>query len=296
MKRILPYLLALTLILLPGSAFAQFGPIVPEVCQSCPCGFGGVLAIIQNVINFIIAISIIIATIIIAWAGGLYMLSATNPESRSLANKMLINAIVGIMIVLSAWLIVDFVMKTLYDNDSEFGPWNTILLGNDGGESCLVSKPVTPLFSGSITARPGQGSNGINITSGDIQTRICAAANAYTGSPTSAGPANGALACAWAVNNVLRGANVGTLDGDSVRQMEAVLRSGRGAAISQSGAACGDIVLVTGSKNHVGICLNPGCTQVISNSSSRKSFSWPSGPRFEPSYNTPNFKIYRVTN
>ncbi len=295
MKRILPYLLAFTLILLPVSAFAQFGPIVPDACKDCPCGFGGVLAIIQNVINFIIAISIIIATIIIAWAGGLYMLSATNPESRSTANKMLINAVVGIMIVLSAWLIVDFVMKTLYDNDSEFGPWNTILLGNDGGESCIESKPVTALGV-NITAVPGQGSNGINITSGDIQTRICAAANAYRGSNTSAGPSNGVLACAWAVNNVLRGANVGTLDGDSVRTMETVLKNGRGAAISQTGATCGDIVLVTGSRNHVGICLNSGCTQVISNSSGRKSFVWVSSPRFEPSYNTSNFKIYRVTN
>jgi hypothetical protein len=253
------------------------------------------MAIIQNVINFIIAISIVIATLIMVWAGVLYILSPTNPESRSTANKMLINAALGIVIVLSAWLVVDFVMKTLYNNDSEFGPWNTILISGTG-DSCVVAKEPKPLFSGSIIAVPGQGSNGINITSGDIQTRICAAASAYRGSNTSAGPANGVLACAWAVNNVLRGANVGTLDGDSVRSMETVLKSGRGSAVSQSGATCGDIVLVTGRRNHVGICLNSGCTQVISNSSSRKSFMWVSGPRFEPSYNDPNFKIYRVTN
>ena len=153
--RFFPVLLAF-LLLIPLSADAQFGPIVPEVCKSCPCGFGGVLAIIQNVVNFIIAISIVIATLIIAWAGGLYMLSATNPESRSTANKMLINAAVGLVIVLSAWLIVDFVMKTLYDNGSEFGPWNTILMGT-GGDSCIVkNENQQALFDGNIFAVPGQ--------------------------------------------------------------------------------------------------------------------------------------------
>lgn len=154
MRKLIPFALAL-LMLLPLAAHAQFGPIVPEICKTCPCGFGGVLAIIQNVVNFIIALSIIVATIIIAWAGGLYMLSATNPESRSMANKMLINAAVGLVIVLSAWLIVDFVMKTLYDNGSEFGPWNTILMGT-GGDSCIVSKETPPLFDGDLFEVPGQ--------------------------------------------------------------------------------------------------------------------------------------------
>lgn len=154
MKRTFLFALAL-LLLTPVLVQAQFGPIVPAICQVCPCGFGGVLAIIQNLINFIIGIAIIIATIIIAWAGGLYMLSATNPESRSQANKMLINAVVGIMIVLSAWLIVDFVMKTLYGG--QFGPWNSILIDGTDGESCVQAKPNAPLFSGNILAVPGQG-------------------------------------------------------------------------------------------------------------------------------------------
>ena len=155
MKRLIPFVLALIVLSVPLAASAQFGPIVPDACKACPCGFGGVLAIIQNVVNFIIAISVIIATLIMVWAGGLYMMSATNPESRSQANKMLINAVIGIIIVLSAWLVVDFVMKTLYGG--QFGPWNTILLGTEGGESCIVSKPSTPLFEGTIVLVPGQG-------------------------------------------------------------------------------------------------------------------------------------------
>lgn len=160
MRLFLTFSLALIL-LLPLSVEAQFGPIIPEACRACPCGFAGVLAIIQNVVNFLIAIAIMFATIIMVWAGALYILSATNPESRSTANKMLINAAVGLLIVLSAWLIVDFVMKTLYKNDSEFGPWNSILVGG-GDNSCIVARttPTPSLFSGSVFTVPGQPAGG----------------------------------------------------------------------------------------------------------------------------------------
>jgi len=79
------------------------------------------------------------------------------------------NAVIGICIVLSAWLIVDFVMKTLYGG--QFGPWNTILL--DGtGDSCVVAKPAMPLFDGNITAVPGRGTGGGAATA--VTTGACA--------------------------------------------------------------------------------------------------------------------------
>lgn len=179
MAKYFSFILLGLLAVIPLPALAQFGPIVPEVCKTCACGFGGVLAIIQNVVNFIIAISIIIATLIMVWAGGLYIMSSTNPESRSTANKMLLNAVIGIMIVLSAWLVVDFVMKTLYDNGSEFGPWNTILLGGVG-DSCVVSKTNTPLFGDNITSVTGigggsTGGNGANVVVSGTASHTAAA-------------------------------------------------------------------------------------------------------------------------
>ncbi|KND47250.1 MAG: Penicillin-resistant DD-carboxypeptidase [Parcubacteria bacterium C7867-004] len=146
----------------PATAFAAnatfFGPLVPEACRSCPCGFAGVLQIIQNFMNLGISLSIIIATIIIAAGGFMYILSSTNPESRSKANKMLMNAVIGLLIVLSAWLIVDFVMKSLYGG--QFGPWNSILRG---GDECVVSRPTQRLFSGDLFVLPG------GITGGGVE-------------------------------------------------------------------------------------------------------------------------------
>lgn len=147
-------------LVLPLSALAADLPLltpgwslVPEACRTCACGFAGVIGIVQNLMNAGISVGIFFAVIIMTWAGLLYISTPTNPEARSKANNMLINAVVGMVIILSAWLIVDFVMKALYSGpdgqQGKFGPWNNILTG---GDTCVASTTTLPLFNGSITA------------------------------------------------------------------------------------------------------------------------------------------------
>lgn len=290
----------------PTASAALFEQIIPEQCfcerVTAPSGnvipsapdWGCVLETLQNVINFVISLGFLIALLYIVYTGFLFVMSAGNPGQREAAKTRLMNVVIGMLVVLSAWLLVDFIMRTLYDPEGPngFGPWNNILSG-DASDAC-INVADTPGALPGITARPVP--SGGEVVAGNIQQRICTAARNYRGTSTAAGPSGGRLACAWAVNNVLANANVSRVDGDSVRDMESVLRGGRGARIEASAAQCGDIVLVTGASNHVGICLNAGCSQVISNSSSRRSFSWMSGPTFAPSYNNPNYKIYRISN
>lgn len=180
------FLSVLALLIVPVPALAQFGPIVPAVCQVCACGFGGVLAIIQNLFNLVIGLAAIIATLIIVWAGGLYIMSPTNPEMRSQANHMLINAFIGILIVLSAWLIVDFVMKTLYGG--QFGPWNSILV-TGSGPGCVQATDPKPLGNGgSLFEVPGNtpdtgtgGGTGANCPAADPATMVAFPAAATSG-------------------------------------------------------------------------------------------------------------------
>ena len=77
--------------------------------------------------------------------------------------------------------------------------------------------------------------------------------------------------------------------------MENGLRSGRGTLINQQDTVAGDIVIEAGT-SHVGICLENGCKRVISNSSSKASFSWVSGPDFKDSYSGGIGRFYRVNN
>ena len=137
--------------------------IVPEACRSaCPCGVGAALQFVQNIMNVMISLALIALTFFLVWAGFLFIMSATNPESRSKAKGMLLNAFIGLFIVLSAWLIVDFILKTLYDpSDKKFGPWNKILVLD--GSQCIEKqdpKAITGLPNAIGIAVNGVGGTG----------------------------------------------------------------------------------------------------------------------------------------
>ena len=138
----------------------QLVPEASELDSDCdfgaPLGFAGVLQLIQNVMNAAISFGVVISVLVIAFAGILGILTPTNPENHSQAKKVLTNAVIGLLIILSAWLIVDFVMKMLYNPDAPgLGPWNKIL---SGGDICIVKdEDQQALFDGGITVVPGSG-------------------------------------------------------------------------------------------------------------------------------------------
>lgn len=139
-----------------------FGPIIPVECHcdgsngqpaSAP-DFKCVLATLENGMNFAISIGIIIFVLVAAFAGFLLMFSPINQENRSKAKGILTNAVIGLLIALAAWLAVDFIMKTLYNE--KWGPWNSIL--GDTGSACLVVR--TPPAGPS----PSTGTDGVTTT------------------------------------------------------------------------------------------------------------------------------------
>lgn len=138
--------------------------IVPVCPTGGPLSAGAILQFIQNVMNAMISIGVIALVLAIAYAGVLFILTPTNPESRSKAKSVLGNAVIGFLIVLSAWIAVDFIMKLLYDGGGQFGPWNKILTVTDNS-ICIEEIPPSP-----IAGLPGGlvrvGINGIAIGTG----------------------------------------------------------------------------------------------------------------------------------
>lgn len=117
--------------------------IVPAACQTCPCDYGGFLQLIQNLMNAGVALGIIAFVFVTAYAGASFMLNPTNPESRTKARSMLLNVVVGMVILLTAWLVVDFIMKMLYD-ETNYGPWNSILAPKTDGV-CIQPSTLHPI-------------------------------------------------------------------------------------------------------------------------------------------------------
>ena len=103
---------------LPAAAHASipfFGPIIPSAYNVCPASWGLLITVINNIIELLITLAIVlVAPLTIAYAGFLLVIEPVSPGGISKARGIIWNTVIGIVIALSAWLIVDAVMAVLY--------------------------------------------------------------------------------------------------------------------------------------------------------------------------------------
>ncbi|MFZ1987988.1 MAG: pilin [Minisyncoccia bacterium] len=101
----------------PNVASAQsfFGPIISEECAACEygAGWGCVLETVGNVINLGLTLAISFAVLLIAYAGFLWVTNPANPENLSKGKTILKNAVIGLVIALGAWVIVNTILLAL---------------------------------------------------------------------------------------------------------------------------------------------------------------------------------------
>lgn len=220
-----------------------FGPILPDACNcahqvtangvsvaSSAPAWGCVLQIIQNLQNMFLSLAVLLITFYIAYAGITYLMSPTNEEKRTQARQRIVNAVIGIVIVLCAWLLVDSIMKVLYDgsgqNKTGFGPWNSILSSSDASMDCLAPSPNADL-PGIITT-PGQPSS--NAGGGTAPTGVTVVTPATTATGDEAGVRAQFTAAGVAINHAACPANstgqgctnVGGMQGATVQQIIAL--------------------------------------------------------------------------
>ena len=154
---------ALALSAIPFTALAAvtdfFGPIIPQ-SGVCLCDtamdWGCVLQVFQGVLNVLVSIGVLAVVFFIAWGGFMLITGGSNPSVRQQAKNRMLNAVVGLVIILGAWIIVDTVMKVLYNPDTSFeggtfGPWNQIIFsGNEDNYCVKVNKNPGILNDGSL--------------------------------------------------------------------------------------------------------------------------------------------------
>ena len=93
----------------------------------------------QNIINFLIVLSIPIAAAMFAFAGFLYVTGASNPTKIAQAHKIFKNVLIGFLIAISAWLVVQTILNAVFDKEGFFesgGDWFTL--------SCVKKTTDTP--------------------------------------------------------------------------------------------------------------------------------------------------------
>lgn len=86
--------------------------IVP-VCEGDNCDFQDFLQLLDSVFNYIVLIAVPLASVAIAYAGIILVTARDDSGKRNEAKGILWAAILGLVIVLAAWLIVNTVLDTL---------------------------------------------------------------------------------------------------------------------------------------------------------------------------------------
>lgn len=121
-------MLMMVLFVAPSLASAAgITQIVPKDCN----GPGGCQSICdlaelaQNILNDAIYISVFLSAVLFAWSGWMHMTAGGDSHKISEANKVFSAVFIGLIIIISAWLIVDTLIRTLTGNPAG-APWSQI--------------------------------------------------------------------------------------------------------------------------------------------------------------------------
>lgn len=117
---------AATIIPYAVSAAGMPDRIVP--CSGIDCGCADLAIVAQNIINASIFVAVFLSAILFAWAGWKMISgkSVGSGEAVGQAKEILWNVIIGLVVIIAAWLIVDTIVKTITANGTVQGVWNTI--------------------------------------------------------------------------------------------------------------------------------------------------------------------------
>lgn len=92
--------------------------LIPCDGKTNPCDFNDFITLINNIINWIISMSVVIFTFSAVWGGFLYVTSGANPGNKQKAINILWSTLFGFVIILIAWLIVYTIVSNLTPDNS----------------------------------------------------------------------------------------------------------------------------------------------------------------------------------
>lgn len=112
------FLLSLSLFL-PLISFAEFKGLVQCDGINTACNITTAIATFNKIVNWILDISVSVAAISFAYAGGEMLVFPTDPGKRKDAKEIFKKTVIGLLIILSSWLVVTAVVKTLVGDSGD---------------------------------------------------------------------------------------------------------------------------------------------------------------------------------
>lgn len=262
-------------------------------CSGTDCTFCDFADMANTILVWLIGFMFIIFAIIMLMAGFGLVTSGGNPSAKSAAKDKFMNAIVGLIIVLSAWLIVDTIMRgVLADRDGTidgWGPWSEVRCWGEQRETSRTEfswEGRGDSLAGGIgagwgtsTDEIGEGEEGIVDFAEAMDAQNCLYSqrlrNGCQGNP-------GYTDCSDLVNVAYQAAGCnspGTYTGDMIGNARPFN--------SPSELRAGDALIHrTNGRGHIVICKDDGCDRVIHAQGSRTGIVESNGSSY---YNDPRY-------
>ena len=162
MKRIPLVLMFLVIFAIPvlftyAQGVGGAGGFVP--CSGPDCQACHVVALAQNILEWLIVVGVFVIGLIFAIGGLKITMSAGNTEAVSSAKSSMTNAIIGLIIMLAAWLIIDTVFKLFINTSASsgsvsLGVWNEIQCAP------IPGRTSAPIPTGATTTQSGTAPTG----------------------------------------------------------------------------------------------------------------------------------------
>ena len=93
----------------------------PQDCNLCT-----LIQMFDRVLDFLFKFLTLAAVMMVMYAGFQLVISQGNSGAMEKAKGMISNIVIGFVIMMSAWLIIDTVMKGLVDTEAGYGQWNEL--------------------------------------------------------------------------------------------------------------------------------------------------------------------------
>lgn len=127
MRRTKVFISSILFILIAPIVYAQtdfkfFGPLVPACGEKNVCTACDIFALIKNLINFGISAAVLIAIVMLAYGGILMISASASPGLLEKGKKIIKRSLIGVVLVLISWLLVDTFIKLLVGQEIIGGP------------------------------------------------------------------------------------------------------------------------------------------------------------------------------
>ncbi len=118
--------LCIGLVLLPLTASAALVPCGTSTTP--PCNWCYLMQLIKNIIDLLMSIVFPLAAVMVVVGGIMILTAGGSAERVSKGRQIVTAAVIGILIALLSWLIIDTIIKVLGGNwgSLKIGPWNKL--------------------------------------------------------------------------------------------------------------------------------------------------------------------------